>query len=282
MIRDFQTRNGQLILPEGIQRLEGGAFAGEGDIVKVVLPESVTFIGEEVFSSCMKLEEIILSPNIRELHAAVFSNCESLRRVVLPPQLELIGEGAFLCCPELERLELPGTLRSIREMAFWGTGLQEITVPAGVERLGDSAFWDCRNLRKANVLGRETQLERNVFGNCPQLIEGYIAPGYAQCHDPDSELIYSLLWASCPDRHPDWVANRAEEFIRSHEQQVMELVLDTNNIPAMTGIARQKLLRAERIDDYVRRATISGRTELTALLLQAKGTGREIEEEFAL
>lgn len=282
MIRDFQTHNGLLILPEGIQRLEGGAFAGEGDIRRVVLPESVTFIGEEVFSSCMKLEEVILSPGITELHAAVFSNCESLRRVVLPPQLELIGEGAFLCCPMLEQVKLPDTLRTIREMAFWGTGLKEITIPKGVRCVGDSAFWDCRNLRKAYVWGKETQLERNVFSNCPRLVEGYIAPGYSQCHDPDSELIYSLLWASCPDQHPDWVAQRAETFIRANEQQVMEQILETENIPAMTGIAQRRLLETGHIDDYVSRATQSGKTELTALLLQAKGTGREIEEEFAL
>ncbi|MBQ0037160.1 MAG: leucine-rich repeat domain-containing protein [Clostridiales bacterium] len=282
MIRDFQTHNGLLILPEGIQRLEGGAYAGEGDIRRVVLPDSVTFIGEEVFSSCVKLEEVVLSSHITELHAAVFSNCESLRRVVLPPQLSFIGEGAFLCCPALEHIELPETMRTICEMAFWGTGLREITVPAGVTRLGDSAFWDCGGLRKANVLGTQTQMERNVFGNCPQLVEGYIAPGYAQCRDPESEMVYSLLWASCPDRHPDWVAQRAETFIRANEQEVMERVLETDNIPAMTGIAQRKLLRPEEIDDYVRRATQSGKTELTALLLQAKGTAREIEEEFEL
>lgn len=282
MIRDFQTHNGLLILPDGIERLEGGAFAGEGDIRRVVLPESVRFIGEEVFSSCMKLEEIVFSPNIKELHAAVLSNCESLRRVVLPQQLELIGEGAFLCCPALEHIELPSSLKTIREMAFWGTGLREITVPERVKSIGDSAFWDCQNLQKAYVLGRETQLERNVFSNCPQLTEGYIAPGYAQCDDPESELIYSLLWCSCPDRHPDWVGWRAESFIRSHEPQVMDLILQTNNIPAMTGMAVRKLLHPEHIDMYVQRATQNGKTELTALLLQAKGTQREIEEEFAL
>lgn len=282
MIRDFQTHNGLLILPEGIERLEGGAYAGEGDIRRVVLPESVTFVGEEVFSSCMKLEEIVFSPNIRELHAAVLSNCESLRRVVLPPRLELIGEGAFLCCPVLEHIELPDSLQTIREMAFWGTGLQEIDVPAGVRCLGDSAFWDCRNLRKATVRGKETRLERNVFSNCPQLLEGYIAPGYAPCHDPDSELIYSLLWCSCPDRHPAWVGERAQAYLRANEREVMERILQTNNVAAMTGMVRYQLICAERMDEYVLRAAQSGKTELTALLLQAKGSRREIEEEFAL
>ena len=78
MIRDFQTRNGELLLPEGITRLEGGALAGEGDIRRAVLPHSIDFIGEEVFSGCVKLEEVVLPPKVRELHAAVFSGCESL------------------------------------------------------------------------------------------------------------------------------------------------------------------------------------------------------------
>lgn len=282
LIRDFQTRDGLLLLPEGIERLEGGIYAGEGDILRVVVPESVTFIGEEVFCSCMKLEEVILPPHVRELHASVFASCESLRRVVLPRELERIGEGAFLYCPALEHIELPPSLREICEMAFWGTGLREITLPPGVESVGDSAFWDCPQLRRAEVPGPDTRLERHVFGNCPALREGYIAPGFPQRDDPDSEMIYSLLWCSCPDRHSAAVGARAERFLRAHEEQVMDWVLEQNAIPVMTGLSARRLLTSSRLGGYVSAAAERGETEITALLLQAQGAGRETEEEFAL
>ena len=36
MIRDFQTRNGELLLPEGVTRLEGGALAGQTEPEKIL------------------------------------------------------------------------------------------------------------------------------------------------------------------------------------------------------------------------------------------------------
>lgn len=283
MIRDFQTRNGELLLPEGITRLEGGALAGEGDIRRAVLPHSIDFIGEEVFSGCVKLEEVVLPPKVRELHAAVFSGCESLHTVLLPDELTMIGEGAFLNCTALRQIHLPQALREIRELAFWGTALEEISVGETVELIGDSAFYDCRALKRAEVLNPRADMKRDVFGSCPALMEGYIAPGFPREGNREAELLCSMLWCTCPERHTEQTAERAEKCLRERQAEVMEQVLKQNAVAVMTGLVRRRLLSPAHIDDYVAKAVQRGLTEITALLLQAKGTARdETEEEFAL
>lgn len=283
MIRDFQTHNGELILPDGITRLEGGALAGEGDIRRAVLPDTIEFIGEEVFSGCMKLEEVVLPPKVTELHASVFAACESLHTVILPDNLSIIGEGAFLGCTALRQIRLPDSLREIRELAFWGTALEEITVGENVTLIGDSAFYGCTHLRRAEVQNPHADMKHDVFAECPVLLEGYIAPGFPDDNNCEAELLYSILWCTCPEKHRSSTAERAKKCLKERENEVMERVLANNAVAVMTGLVQQHILSPLHIGDYVNKATQLGLTEITALLLQAKGAARdEIEEEFAL
>ena len=283
MIRDFQTHNGELILPEGITRLEGGALAGEGDIIRAVLPDTIEFIGEEVFSGCMKLEEVVLPPKVTELHASVFAACESLHAVILPENLTMIGEGAFLGCTALHQIRLPDSLREIRELAFWGSALEEITVGENVTLVGDSAFYGCNHLKRAEVRNPHADIKHDAFAECPALLEGYIARGFADDNNCKAELLYSILWCTCPEKHTVATADRAKKCLREREGEVMEQVLKKNAVPLMTGLVQQNILEPNHVGEYVTKATQLGLTEITALLLQAKGAARDtIEEEFAL
>ncbi len=273
--------NGLLTVPEGTRTLPDEAFAGREDIVRAVLPASVERFGEEVFSGCVNLREVALPAGLRELGPAAFVNCAALETAELPPGLESVGDGAFLYCAALRKLTLPETLRRIGAMAFWGSGLEEVSVPAAVEEIGESAFWDCAALRRADVLGGGARIGENAFGSCWSLTEGYMAPGYPERADAPAELLFTLLWCSCPERHGAATAARAERFIRANEALVWERVLKYDNTAAMTGLARRRLLRPENIPGYVRAAAEAGRTELTALLLDAGGASGN-EEEFAL
>ncbi len=249
----LETHDGRLTLAES-------AFYENEDLVTLSLPE-----GLEVIS------------------AAAFAGCTSLTHIQLPSSLREIGEGAFLGCVSLHQILLPANLTTIGEMAFWGSGLDTISVPLSVTHIGDSAFWDCPNLRQADVLNPNTKIGTNAFGNCPSLMSGYIAPGFPAEDSSPAELLYTLLWCSCPDRHTALTSSRACQFIREKEELIMERILKTNNIPAMTGLADQRLLASQNIDTYLRQSLELGLTEITALLLAAKGGGPAMEDDpFAL
>ncbi len=249
----LETHDSRLTLAES-------AFYENEDLVTLSLPEGLEVIGP-----------------------AAFAGCTSLTHIQLPSTLREIGEGAFLGCTSLKTILLPERLTTIGEMAFWGCGLETISIPLSVTCIGDSAFWDCPDLRQADVLNPATHIGTNAFGSCPSLMAGYIAPGFPAEDSSHARLLYSLLWCSCPDRHSALTSSRACQFIREKEDLVMERILKTNNIPAMNGLAEQRLLASQHIDTYLRQSLELGLTEITALLLAAKSGGPAMEDDpFAL
>lgn len=282
MIKALETYDGTLVIPEGFEQIPESACTGREDIRRVVIPQSVYSIGPEAFAECTALEEVIFPDSFLHVSAAAFLNCSSLSRVVLSQDLQSINEGAFLGCTALKTLELPNTLEFIGEMAFWCSGLEEISVPASVKQISENAFWDCAELRRAEVLGADTRIEKNAFGNCPLLTEGFIAPGYPEDDSPPAQLLYTLLWCSCPQRHNPDTCRRAAEFIRQQEELMMERILKSRNAAALNGIVSQGLLEPSHVDGYIRACAEIGATELTALLLQAKHSATNMEGEFDL
>ena len=271
-----------LTLPVGTTAVANGAYAGREDIRRVILPEGVTTIGNEAFTGCAALEEVVLPSTLTEIGAAAFAGCERLAKIELPSSLRRIGEGAFLDCTALHQINLPQGLQTIDPMAFWNSGLYTVDVPESVERIGESAFWTCENLRRANVLGRDTMIEKNAFGSDYALIEGYMAPGYPNEDSAPAELQYTLLWCSCPERHTDEVSNRAKTLIRAQEGLIMERILKYDNAPALSGLVRCDLLDSANIDGYLRAASEANQTDLVALLLEAKGNQRQADMDFEL
>lgn len=282
MIKALETNDGTLVIPHDLEQIPEGVCTGREDIRRIILPQTVYSIGPEAFAECTALEEVVFPDSFLHVSAAAFLNCSALSRVTLSRNLQSINEGAFLGCTSLKTIDLPDTLEYIAEMAFWGSGLEGITVPAQVRNISENAFWDCAGLRRADVPGANTRIGKNAFGNCPLLTEGFIAPGYPDDDSPPAQLLYTLLWCSCPQWHTPATARRATEFIRQQEELVMERILKSRNVPALNGIVSQGLLEPSHVDGYLRECAGIGATELTALLLQAKHSTSETQEEYDL
>ena len=282
MIKDLIVNDGTLVIPPELGSIPDSSCAGREDIRRIVFPPTLYSIAPEAFAECTALEEVVFPENFLHVSAAAFLNCTSLSRVVLSGNLVSIEEGAFLGCKALRQLQLPETLESIGEMAFWGSGLEEIVIPRRTERIGENAFWDCAALHRADVLGSSTVIEKNAFGDCPSLTEGFIAPGFPADDSAPAQLLYTLLWCTCPQRHTQQTAERASAFVREKEALIMEKIIKMKNTAALAGVVSQKLLDPTHIDEYIRICAQEGSTELTALLLQAKGSAVRAEEEFDL
>ena len=214
-----------------------------------------------------------------------FAEDEELSEITLPKDLEDIGEVAFFGCGKLREIGLPMGLRTIREEAFGESGLIRVVIPETVEMVEEKAFFSCPELQRADVLSKDTVLGRDVFGDCPKLLEGYIACGYPKDPDPPEELLYTLLWCTCPERHSAETTAHAEKYVRDNEALIMERILKFNNVAAMSGIAERQLLKPENIGQYVEMAGRMKRTELVTLLVGCAGAlrpGAEDWDEFAL
>ena len=282
MMNDYQLTDGVLIFSPGTAYIRSQQFCQRDDIVKVIVPAGVGFMEDECFTECPELEEVILPEGLINIGPAAFAVCPKLRKINIPSTVRSIDSGAFIFCDELREIELPEGLETVSEYAFQNTGLETVRVPANVKSIEECGFFSCENLRRADVLGENTAIGTDAFGSNYKLIEGYIAPGYPEKTDNASELLYTLLWCSCPDRHSAETTSRAEQFIRHNEPIIMERILKADNIPAMTGLAGRGLLSAETINRCIREPLLSGKTELTALLLKAKNTADTDEGEFEL
>jgi len=282
LTNDFQLTDGLLTFAPGTAYIRSQQFSQNDEIIKVIIPPGVGFIEDEAFAECENLEEVVLPEGLYSIGVAAFASCEKLHTINFPSGLKSIGDGAFLFCISLQSVEFPHGLEEICDLAFQSTGLERVCIPATVRRIGEEAFFGCEELVHADVLGKDTRIGLNAFGSNYKLISGFIAPGFPDEQSHSAELLYSLLYCSCPERHSEETRLRAEAFIRSREALVMERVLKMNNIPAATGLVERQLLSAALADESLKAALSAGQTEISALLLRLKGSIHSDEGEFEL
>lgn len=211
---------------------------------------------------------IISSDNIIDgrVTEGSYAQDESIEEIIIPEGVTDIGEVAFYGCNKLRKAVFPQSLRYIREEAFGETALEEVRVPEGIELIAEKAFYSCEKLRRIEVPGRDTAVETDAFGCCDNIKEAYVAAGYPDGLRPHEELQYTLFWCSCPGRHSAATGERARRFIQDNEELVMEWIIKTGNVPAMSGIASNGLLRGNT-GRYIEQANLKGRREITALLM---------------
>jgi hypothetical protein len=143
-------------LPEGLERIEYGAFA-HNPLVSVNIPASVSYIGSGILSDCANLVGIsvnmdpngsspyfkavngmLLTADGKELVQAPLSGSARLK---VPAGVEIIRSGAVRGSKNLQELTLPEGLKEIRSYAFYDTvGLQSLQFPESLEIIGNSAF----------------------------------------------------------------------------------------------------------------------------------------------
>lgn len=203
------------------------------------------------------------------LTEGAYAENKDITGAVIPEGTKDIGEVAFFGCSALRRVELPKSLKIIREEAFGESGLEKVRIPEETERICEKAFFSCRELKSIEVPGKNTVIETDAFGDCPKLTEGYIAAGYPGEYTFWEELLYTLLWCTCPERHNKKTNEHAIRYIQENEKLVMERILKTGNSAALSGISKLKLLRQENIHSYITAANENKQTELITLLLAA-------------
>ena len=141
----------EVVLNEGLEFIDGGAFAECKRLKRVYIPSTVRRIEANPFSCCDMLEEIIVSPDNPYFDSR--DNCHAIietasNRLVaacktshIPDTVQEIGAVAFASMPTLERLTLPESVKRIEWNAFNGCeNLREIVFPKDLAYVGEDAF----------------------------------------------------------------------------------------------------------------------------------------------
>lgn len=154
-----------ILIPEGVKRIETDAFRETKNLKKIVIPDNVKELeGNSTFRGCVKLEEVILPSNLTKIGSDTFTRCTSLKKITLPDQIKVIGAYSFSECNSLEKVTLPSELEEIDSGAFLECkNLRSITIPEKVNKIGEVAFVSCIAMREMYFEGEIPQIAEDAF-----------------------------------------------------------------------------------------------------------------------
>ena len=138
-----------VVLPDSILTIGGGAFRMCSYLKSVNIPKSVTYIGNYAFADSPKITQITIPASVTSVGKGLCANCSSLQSVVWKPSY-LIPVNAFENCSKLTKVTLP-------DKFFY---------------IGYAAFKDCVSLSELVIGSKESRLStvsQDAFSNCPKL-----------------------------------------------------------------------------------------------------------------
>ena len=161
---------GSLIIPEGVEEIEFGAFGDcKGLTGSLSLPSTLKRItGQNVFLYDQFTCELVLPEGLEEIGTQAFLGCTgfygSLR---LPENLKYIGSGAFKECQNLSGdLEIPQTIEKIYEGTFSGCSFGgNLKLHDGIVSIGAGAFSNCFFKGELILPKNLVTIEKDVFYN---------------------------------------------------------------------------------------------------------------------
>ena len=140
-----------LVIPNGITKIENYAFCNCKSFKSITIPNSVTSIGNSAFFGCSEPTSITVDKGNKYFDSR--NNCNAIietksntlisgcKNTIIPNSVTSIGGGAFYGCSGLTSITIPNSVTSIGNSAFYFcSGLTSITIPESVTSIGGSAF----------------------------------------------------------------------------------------------------------------------------------------------
>jgi len=107
VLTEYHGDGGDVVIPDGVTRIEMGAFANCTALKSITIPDGVTKIGMGAFVNCTALKSITIPKSVVAIHAIAFKNCAGLTSVTFQGDEILIGDSAFSKCTSLTNIVLP-------------------------------------------------------------------------------------------------------------------------------------------------------------------------------
>ncbi len=159
-----------IVIPEGVTSIGGGAFSGCSSLTSIVIPEGVTSIGYNTFYECSSLTSIVIPESVTSIDSGTFYGCSSLTSIVIPESVRSIDYMAFSGCSSLTSIVIPESVTSIDSGTFYGcSSLTSIVIPEGVTSIGSGTFSGCSSLTSIVIPEGVTTIGGSAFSGCSSL-----------------------------------------------------------------------------------------------------------------
>jgi hypothetical protein len=158
-------------VPETVENIGFGAFAGNTNLNEISLPANLKEISGSLFLNCSNLTTVELPEGIEKIGYNAFYNCISLQKIKVPDSVQTIESNAFSLCYKLSDVSLGSQLNKIENNAFYKNySLKKISFPRKLKMIEDAAFSRCVDLTKVTFANSDTKLGTSVFSYCKSLV----------------------------------------------------------------------------------------------------------------
>lgn len=211
------------------------------------VPEGTESISELAFAGSDGLEKLYIPDSVNSIGNYAFMNCYSLREIRMPESMDHVGAGLFQNCWQLRRVTLPEGIRMLGTDMFENChGLMEISIPASVKKVARTALSGCRSLRKIRI--------------SPEQLE--LLPASAR---------YTAVLTAMEDSEREGSAGSRiiDSYVRERQRSFLDLAINRRSTEAVRYMIDHDLVSDDALKDYLSKAASTGRTEITALLLDS-------------
>ena len=182
----FGYRDGlpaDLVIPDGVTAIAGGAFESCTSLASVTIPRGVTAIGDGAFYGCTSLASITIPDSVTEIGREAFKGCASLKEIQFggtTAQWEAIqgNDGIKVSCVRCSDgyigvKELPEYLKmdGTEVTGYDGKVPATLVIPDGVTAIGRGAFEDCMSIESVTIPTSVTKIGYYAFNGCTSLKE---------------------------------------------------------------------------------------------------------------
>jgi len=151
---------GEVVIPEGIKKIDGGAFYSCTGLKSVILPESLEEIRDLAFANCTGLKNITIPAKVERIDIRTFNGCAGLTGFT-------VKAGSAHYCSQ-DGILFSKDMTTLVRYPEGKTGAS-YTIPEGVKSLGKSAFYHCALLQTLTLPESLTSLGLTAFVD---LVEG--------------------------------------------------------------------------------------------------------------
>ncbi len=164
---DYNGAGGNVVVPNGVKRIYGHAFADKTSITSVTIPDSCEWVVGAVFMNCSSLESLSIPSSVISFGGErLFEGCTSLHTLDLPGVLEIVP-WAFRDTTSITEVHMPN-VQIIGFEAFKNcAGLTRFETAAQIIAYG--CFADCEKLQELVFLDGVQKLDDDFFKNCTAL-----------------------------------------------------------------------------------------------------------------
>lgn len=175
ILTDYSGNGGDIVIPEGVVKIDGLAFQKNDNITSLVIPKGCTKIDFSAFYECTALKTVTFEGDMEAVGMMSFCGCTSLERVTFkgsviddnPNDIESgLSFNAFMGCKNLKTVEFEPNSRvdTIKRAAFMDcANLSEVKLPKKVGKICEFAFTNCPKLTRLEIPSK-TELEPFAVG----------------------------------------------------------------------------------------------------------------------